>query len=396
MNPPTVLEWACQLTAQEIPRLRSTERPLLILIDDTQMLPWVEPLDAITVLPGASPQSGQLIVGEADGALVLTRAIAPLGDGRWRARQDRREAREQAVWPLAVGIRIHKADGPLVLDQGYWRLAGELVSRLSDSPRAAALLAELTAIGRKIAHPLTPPLMLGPPAELARGVRAKYRGSWEVETYDFMLAEGLDGFESRAAREFKPGGTVLDIGCGAGREAIALARAGFKLVAIDIADEMIERARRNARREGVEAQFHVMGSDDLAFPGESFDGVFFGWEIYGHIPGRSRRIETLRRIRQLLRSDGVLLLFQSWRKYTTWISRARLVDTLRRIGRGILGDRLSEPGDHLLRGLTADGAYLPCAFYHTFCTDQEIRAELEAGGFAVTMSEGGVWVARPR
>ena len=396
MNPPTVLEWACRLTAREIPRLRSTERPLLILIDDGEMLPWVEPLDAITVLPGASPQSGQIIVGEADGALFLTRAIAPLGDGRWRARQDRREAREQAVRPLAVGIRLHKADGPLVLDQGCWRLTGELLSRLSSLPAAAACLAELAAIGRKIAHPFIPPLTLGPPARLARGVRAKYRGSWEVETYDSMLAEGLDMFESRAVREFEPGGTILDIGCGAGREAITMARAGFKLVAIDIAEEMVERARRNARREGVEVEFHVMGTDDLAFPEESFDGAFFGWEIYSHIPGRGRRIETLRRIRQSLKPDAVLVLLQSWREYTTWCSRARLVDTLRRIGRVILGDRLSEPGDDLIRGVATGGAYLPLAFYHHFRGAEEIQLELEGGGFVVSHAEEGLWIARLR
>ncbi|MCI0541438.1 MAG: methyltransferase domain-containing protein [Verrucomicrobiales bacterium] len=47
----------------------------------------------------------------------------------------------------------------------------------------------------------------------------------------------------------KPGGTALDIGCGAGREAIFLAKCGLRVIAVDISAKALEIARqRPARR----------------------------------------------------------------------------------------------------------------------------------------------------
>jgi SAM-dependent methyltransferase len=47
------------------------------------------------------------------------------------------------------------------------------------------------------------------------------------------------------------GKTVVDFGCGEGREAIEMARAGASVIGIDIQPEALERARANARAAGV-------------------------------------------------------------------------------------------------------------------------------------------------
>jgi SAM-dependent methyltransferase len=395
MEPPAVLEWACRLTPDTLPRLRSCRSRLSLLVFDSDVTPWVEPLDLLSIQPAIPPKPGRIILAEADGTPLLTRAIAELPNGRWRARQDRVDAGERFVSPLGVAVRIHRTDGTLELTRRWWRFAGRLVSRFSSAPRIAAVLAQLFAIGRKLAHPFTPPLSLGAQDELIVTVTEKYDRQSEVDAYHGGLDEGFDPVEFKAVRSFKPGGAILDIGCGAGREAVALALSGFNVVAIDIAPAMVERARQNAKARGVEIEFRVMGTDGLDFPPETFDGVFIGWQIHSHTPGRDRRIETLRRIRQLLKRDGVLLLFQSWREYTTWVSRARLVDGLRRLGRLFMGDALSEPGDDLIRGVTAGGAYLPLAFYHHFHNADEVQLELEAGGFVTSHTEDGLWVCRP-
>jgi ubiquinone/menaquinone biosynthesis C-methylase UbiE len=396
MQSPVVLEWASRLTPEALARFRTCQSPLSLLVFDSDATPWVEPLDLLSIQPAAQPEPGRIILAEAHGTLLLTRAIAKLPNGQWRARQDRVNADERIVLPLGVAISIHRTDGTLELAQPWWRFAGRLVSSLSRTPRIAAWVALLFAIGRKLAHPFTPPLFLGPPDTLIAGVREKYDQPSEIQAYSSTIAEGLDPAESEAIQSFKPGGTILDIGCGAGREAVALAVSGFKVVAIDISPSMIERARQNASAKGVEIEFYAMGADTLAFPPEVFDGVFIGWEIYGHIPGRHRRIDALRRVRQLLERDGILLFLQSWRGYTTWVSRARLVDSLRRFGRLVFRDSLSEPGDDLLRGVTASGAYLPFAFYHHFHDAQEIQLELEAGGFVASHTADGRWICRPR
>ncbi len=47
------------------------------------------------------------------------------------------------------------------------------------------------------------------------------------------------------------GDRVLDLACGTGRHAVALAHAGARVVGIDNSREMIRAARQNAQREGV-------------------------------------------------------------------------------------------------------------------------------------------------
>jgi 2-polyprenyl-3-methyl-5-hydroxy-6-metoxy-1,4-benzoquinol methylase len=50
-------------------------------------------------------------------------------------------------------------------------------------------------------------------------------------------------------------GTLLDIGTGPGTQAIALARLGFDVTAVDLSDSAVEKADARARREGVRVSF---------------------------------------------------------------------------------------------------------------------------------------------
>src|SRR5260370_32887761 len=55
---------------------------------------------------------------------------------------------------------------------------------------------------------------------------------------------------------FQPDQQVLDVGCGVGTSAIAIARRfGATLTAVDISPIMLTRARSNVRRTGLTRQF---------------------------------------------------------------------------------------------------------------------------------------------
>lgn len=69
-----------------------------------------------------------------------------------------------------------------------------------------------------------------------------------------------------------PGQRVLDVGCGPGRHALALAHRGIEVVGVDLSEDFIALARDAATAEGLPARFEVGDVRDLGHEGE-FDAV---------------------------------------------------------------------------------------------------------------------------
>jgi SAM-dependent methyltransferase len=105
-------------------------------------------------------------------------------------------------------------------------------------------------------------------------------------------------------RFFVSGGRVLDLGCGAGRAAIGMARLGFDVHGVDQSAEMIEAARQIADEVGVSARFEVGDALAIPYPDDYFDGLVFAYSgLMGIIP-RERRLLALLEIYRVLKSDG--------------------------------------------------------------------------------------------
>lgn len=58
---------------------------------------------------------------------------------------------------------------------------------------------------------------------------------------------------TREAKRF--GGPVLELACGTGRIAIPVAREGFEVTGLDLAESMLEQARANSREEGLDVRW---------------------------------------------------------------------------------------------------------------------------------------------
>ena len=68
------------------------------------------------------------------------------------------------------------------------------------------------------------------------------------------------------------GARVLDVGCGPGRHALALARRGIDVVGVDLSEDFIALARDAAAADGLPAHFDVGDVRELAYDAE-FDAV---------------------------------------------------------------------------------------------------------------------------
>ncbi|RME41013.1 MAG: methyltransferase domain-containing protein [Caldilineae bacterium] len=64
---------------------------------------------------------------------------------------------------------------------------------------------------------------------------------------------------------------VLDVGCGSGRYAVALAQRGATVVGVDFAPRMLALASRHAQQAGVAGRCHFIAGDFLEVP---FAGTF--------------------------------------------------------------------------------------------------------------------------
>jgi len=132
--------------------------------------------------------------------------------------------------------------------------------------------------------------------------------------YDLLVRLLSLGTE-RAYREktlalagLETGESVLDVGCGTGNLAIAAKRLvgpTGTVRGIDASAEMIERARRKAKKAGVEVAFENAVVEKLPFPDTTFD-VVLSTTMLHHLPDKARR-QCLRESRRVLKPGGRLL-----------------------------------------------------------------------------------------
>ena len=91
------------------------------------------------------------------------------------------------------------------------------------------------------------------------------------------------------------GRTVLDVGTGTGRAALALAARGAHVTGIDASAEMLAVAERRARAARLDVTFARGDAHGLAFPDRSFDAVIC-LRVLMHTPDWRRSLAELCRV----------------------------------------------------------------------------------------------------
>ena len=115
---------------------------------------------------------------------------------------------------------------------------------------------------------------------------------------DPVMEPGLGRFLSM----LEPGSSILDAGCGPGRDTRFMKKKGFEVVGIDLSDAMLEEARLRVP-EGI---FRRMDIRAPRFPPETFDGIWAAASLH-HVPSADV-LNVMRRYKGLLVPGGTLAI----------------------------------------------------------------------------------------
>lgn len=125
------------------------------------------------------------------------------------------------------------------------------------------------------------------------------------ECVDLILrATGLDALAASPARE-RP--RALDLASGPGRHAIALARRGFDVTAVDLSPTLLRHARSEAAAAGVAVDFIESDMRAIEFDA-SFDLGVQLFTSFGYFERESDDMLVLRHMRSSLRDGGFYAL----------------------------------------------------------------------------------------
>jgi SAM-dependent methyltransferase len=191
----------------------------------------------------------------------------------------------------------------------------------------------------------------------------------------------------------RPGARILDIGCGHGRHANELARRGYSVLGVDLVLGFLERARDEARRDGLHVEYALGDVRGLGMA-ESFDHAVCLFDAFGFLEDADNE-DYLRSVARALRPGGALLLDVRNRD---WVVRNILPVTVLDKGDDLMVDRhvFDTASGRLVdrRTYVRGGRARTVTFSIRLYSPTEISALLRLAGFTVERTWGS-WAGGP-
>lgn len=171
-------------------------------------------------------------------------------------------------------------------------------------------------------------------------------------------------------RYFQPGSRILVAAAGAGREILALRKAGFDAEGFECSLPLVRAGETIFDQLGETKYVTHCPPDSVPAGPAAYDGIVVGWSAYTHIPTKVRRITFLRALRQRALPNSPLLISFFTQQTPSYDVIACRTAVLSRFF--LRGNKKLSRGDHLEWS----------RYVHRFTRD-EVEAELRAAGFRV-------------
>ncbi|GAA1539234.1 class I SAM-dependent methyltransferase [Actinomadura kijaniata] len=213
-----------------------------------------------------------------------------------------------------------------------------------------------------------------------------------VHFFGELLDRGSDSETDLIWRllDVEPGMEVLDLGCGYGRIANHLAGRGCRVTGLDVVPALLDRARRDAREQGLDVAYVEGDMRNLEWTGR-FDRVVCWFTTFGYFDDEGNR-RVLREVARALRPGGRLLLETMNRDWL--LGRFQHASVVERDGDRIVDRHRWEPLTGRLvteRTLIRDGRVKELEYFLRLFPFTELRDWLLEAGFTAVdgLDEGG-------
>jgi SAM-dependent methyltransferase len=222
--------------------------------------------------------------------------------------------------------------------------------------------------------------------------------------YDLMFPGGGPAVDFYRAAADRPGGRVLELGCGTGQKLIPIAADGHPCVGLDFSPDMLAEARRKANERGVTVEW-IQG-DMRAFDlGRTFDVVFIAANSLLHLHAAEELVSCFRSVRRHL-APGARFVFDVFNPSVRLLAEAdgvrRTRESFMDPDRGTVSVDVAETYDaaaqvtrgtwHLSTGSEPDFVVAPLEVRSIF--PQELPLLVALGGLRL-VERLGDWSGRP-
>ncbi len=194
-------------------------------------------------------------------------------------------------------------------------VAGEPTSQPKIVVAAAATVSSPPAAAAMTAAPTPATPSTSAPVEVPGEVKKKKR-QWFEDLFNDDYARTLPKLDDRyLEREVRfiedalgcdKGAAILDLGCGPGEQAVALAARGYEVIGIDLSLAMLARAADEAAEKNQRINFLQGDMRDLTFD-DAFDGIYCWGTTFGYFDD-VKNAEVIQKIHKALRRGGRFLL----------------------------------------------------------------------------------------
>jgi ubiquinone/menaquinone biosynthesis C-methylase UbiE len=140
---------------------------------------------------------------------------------------------------------------------------------------------------------------------------------WYAEVYDQIYADKPYDKEAAFIHEciqkyrHEESKLLLELACGTGTHAFFMEKYGYRLIATDYSESMIEQAKRKKRESASGIEFRLQDMRELHIEEKPFDVIYCLFDSIGYVQRNDDITRVLKNVNRHLKQDG-LFIFEFW------------------------------------------------------------------------------------